>query len=161
MPLIVTSLESELKDAFRDDNLAPLTAAKTAQAITNYWGQGMSVAGGTVQATASIPIIQSGLASAWAQAQPSVASAASAMADAIDAGFLVIIVAGGVHGIGGVQTSFKAVLIPALISAMAFPPSRELFATQFAQAIDVYTKTGIIFGTGVPPIPPPPPGPLI
>ena len=161
MPLIVKTLESELKGIFANDNLSQIAATKTAQAITNYWSAGQSSFLGTIQVTAALPLIQIGLISAWSQPQPDINSAASAIADAIDAGILALIIAGGLHGVGGISTTFKPLLITGLLSAMALPPSRDLFATQFAQAIDIFSKSSITFGSGVPPLFVPPIGPLI
>lgn len=161
MPLIKASLESELKSIYSNDNVTgSITANKTATALNNYWMTALAPLGGAVTVIPGIPLIISGLTTTFSTPQPAATAAAAQIATAIMAAFMTMIIAGGAFGIGGIAIAQVALLQTGLETALFNPPTRELFATNFATAVHTFSTTCTVFGTGVPPAFVPPLGPL-
>lgn len=160
MPLNKSGLEAEIANAYGPNGIAPITANSTAIAISNYWMTGQSNLGGIPIAAAAIPLIMAGLTSVFSSFAPSKELAADQIATVIDGAFYTLIIVGGAHGIGGIVSAVKPVLVSGLSDAFALPATTIQFAEKFAKAIDDYTKTGQVYGTGIPPAFAPPLGPL-
>lgn len=159
MALNIGALQSELLNIFSTVHPAhAITAQKIATAISNYWGLGTHPQGGTVIASASIPIVAAALTLAWAPHQVAAATAAKDTADAIEKGLLSLIITGAPYGVGGVASATGAAGISALTDAFTYTPIAATFTQKFATGIEVITKTNTIFGTGTPPTVPPPTG---
>jgi len=160
MPLIKATLQGALTDMYSKFNKMGITNAKgLANAIADYWSMGLSNLGGSVNAAPAKPILIAGLSEVNNGFKKN-SEAANKMADAIDSGFLAIIITGGKHGIGGMSSAQKAVLKSGLQDAFSEFNKFTDHAQKLAGAIDDYTKTGQVYGTGVGPDFIPPMGPL-
>ena len=160
MALVKASLQGAIINMMSSFNKVGTTNAKNlANAIADYWSMGMSNLGGVPNPAPCKPIMIAGFIDANSGNKTSV-SAAGKIADAIDNGFLAIIISGGKHGMGGIASTQKAILKSGAIDALAISKNYTDYAKKLAQAIDDYTKAGQVYGSGVGPDFVPPSGPL-
>lgn len=160
MALALPKLTSDFTDIFKGDNPVGLAVGlDVATAISGYWDTGLSDKGGAVVSAAAIPLMGPTIGKAFTDESPSRQLAAMDLANAIGPGFAAIIIAGGAHGIGGALLPATPALQGALISLFSGEATTRIqFATDFAKAIDDFTKASTIFGIGIPPafVPPGP-----
>lgn len=139
-----------------------ITATEVAGAITLYWLTGLHPTGGVVIPAAAQPIIFAGLVDAWNPFPPATSIVAGKVADAVHAGLLSVIIAGGLFGVGGVASADKGLLKTRIMDAYdPHPPTGADHGSKLADAIEAYTKTNEVFGTGVPPASGPPQGSFV
>jgi len=135
-------LKNQIRTAYSQFNLYPIAATLTANAIGEYWATGISNLGGSVNPAPSIPIIIGGLNDAWSSYNASPDIVAKKVADAIDKGMLAVIISGGAHGIGGIASTTKSLLISGLRDAYSISDSFSHHASKFADAVHLYTSQG-------------------
>lgn len=161
MALNKDTLKSELIGIFTGTQPTHIiTAQKTANAIANYWALGQHPLNGIVISTSSVPLLFSGLINAWGPKIGTPITAAKYTADTLEVGLLAVIITGSPYGIGGVASVQKSAAISPLIDAYANASNQNVndFCQKFATAIDTFTKTNQVYGTGTPPNVPPPTG---
>lgn len=162
MALNKAGLQSDLVKVFSSTYPTHIiTAQLVATAIGKYWLGGSHPLNGIVIPAAAIPLLTLGFTKAWAPFQTSSAVCAKATADVVEKAMYTLILAGVPFGIGGVLVAQGAAGVNLLTAAFQNTPTGSTVAEKFAAGVEAITKTNKIFGTGTPPLVPPPTGSFV
>lgn len=162
MALIETLLAAQLTASYANTANNPFQAAQDlALAVSAFWMTGIGPGGAVVVAVQSTPLMMGPLTGAFAAHAPTPV-VAQKVAKAIDNGFKIVLLVGGVYG-GHImmRTAGPGGLAAELTNVWQSPGSVPfLKARKVAKAIKNFTVQGTAYGTGIPPAVPPQVGPV-
>ena len=146
MALNKQKLSSALESIFDQDSPSgAITGTDIAKEIATFWGDGMSILGGTAISAPALAAMTPGVILAFEGFKPSVSVTISLLTTAITTGILALVFSGGKHGVGGVSQAVDSVLKSGLEVALATTPNipRKQHAKLFADAVAAFTATAI------------------